>query len=153
MRYLELKLPPVAVFLVFGALMWALAEMMPQASLRVPGAAIITAILAVSGAATAVMGILAFRRHETTVHPIHPDRASTIVSEGVYRYTRNPMYLGLALFLLAWAAWLGNLVSLALVPAFVGYMTRFQVQPEERALLAKFGSAFSDYMQTVRRWI
>jgi protein-S-isoprenylcysteine O-methyltransferase Ste14 len=153
MNRLELKIPPVAVFVAFGALMWAIARALPQATLPVPGAAALAATLSALGAALAVAGILAFRRQDTTVHPIHPHKASAIVSEGIYRYTRNPMYLGLALFLLAWAAWLGNLVSFTGVPAFVAYMTRFQIRPEERALLAKFGPAFSDYMQTVRRWM
>ena len=153
MDKLELKVPPVAVFVVFGALMWGLAGALPGLFFPVPGAAIIAAVLASIGAALGVAGLLAFRRHGTTVHPIHPDKASAIVSEGVYRHTRNPMYLGLALFLLAWGAWLSNLVSLAGVPAFIAYMTRFQIRPEEQALLAKFGPAFGDYMQSARRWL
>ncbi len=153
MSSLELKIPPVAVFLVFGALTGVLAAKTPQASFSLPGAAAVAALLAALGAALCVAGVLAFRRHGTTVHPFHPDKSSAIVSEGVYRYTRNPMYLGLALLLLAWAAWLGNIASLVCVPAFTAYMTRFQIQPEERALLAKFGPAYSDYMNSVRRWI
>lgn len=153
MDNLELKIPPVAVFLACGALMWAIARALPELALPVPGAAMVAAVLAGIGATLGVAGILAFRRHGTTVHPIHPDKASAIVSEGIYRYTRNPMYLGLALILLAWGAWLRNPVCFACVPAFIAYMTRFQIRPEERALLAKFGSAFGDYMRSVRRWI
>ncbi len=153
MHGLELKIPPVAVFLVCGALMWALADRIPQAAFALPGARVVAAVLTTVGATLGLAGILAFRRHGTTVHPVHPDRASAIVSEGIYRYTRNPMYLGLALFLLAWSAWLGNFLALACVPAFMAYMTRFQIRPEERALLAKFGTEFANYMNAVRRWI
>jgi protein-S-isoprenylcysteine O-methyltransferase Ste14 len=63
------------------------------------------------------------------------------------------MYLGIAFVLLGWAIYLANLAALLLVPAFVAYMTRFQIKPEERALLEKFGSNFADYMAAVRRWI
>jgi protein-S-isoprenylcysteine O-methyltransferase Ste14 len=153
MHRLELKIPPVAVFLVFVALMWAIARALPAAALPVPAARIVAAVLATAGVALGVAGILAFRRHGTTVHPVHPHKASAIVSEGVYRYTRNPMYLGLALFLLAWAVWLGNFVSVACVPVFIAYMTRFQIRPEEHALLTKFGPDFRHYMESVRRWI
>ncbi len=153
MHGLELKIPPVVVFLVCGALMWVLADRIPQAGLAPPGAPVVAGALAMLGAALGIAGILAFRRRGTTVHPVHPEKASAVVSEGVYRFTRNPMYLGLALFLLAWATWLGNLVALAGVPAFMAYMTRFQIRAEERALLAKFGTEFESYMNTVRRWI
>ena len=153
MQSLELKIPPVAVFLVFGALIWVIDRAVPAAAFTLPGAAIIAAALAGVGAFFGVAGILAFRRQGTTVHPIHPDRASAVVTVGVYRFTRNPMYLGLALFLLAFAIRLGNLVAVAFVPAFMAYMTRFQIRPEERVLLAKFGAEFGNYMQSVRRWI
>lgn len=153
MRSLELKIPPVAVFLVFGWLMWVIARALPAVTLSLPGTAIVAVGLSTFGAVLGISGILAFRRHETTVHPTRPDRASAVVREGVYRFTRNPMYLGLALLLLAWAAWLGNIVSVVFVPAFIAWMTRFQIRPEERAMLAKFGPAFRDYMGSVRRWM
>jgi protein-S-isoprenylcysteine O-methyltransferase Ste14 len=153
MHRLELKIPPVAVFVVAGALMWAFARALPELALPVPGAAIVAAVVAAIGVALGVAGIIAFRREGTTVHPVHPEKASAVVSEGVYRYTRNPMYLGLALLLLAWAVWLGNLVAIACVPPFIAYMTRFQIQPEERALLEKFGPDFGRYMESVRRWL
>ena len=153
MQRLELKIPPVAVFLVFGALMWVAARVFTRASFSFPGAALIAVILGTTGAAIGVMGILAFRRNETTVHPNYPEKSSTIVTEGIYRHTRNPMYLGLALILTAWASKLGNPVSLLGVPAFIAYITRFQIMPEERVLLSRFGSPFGEYMDSVRRWM
>ena len=153
MQRLELKVPPVAVFLIFGALMWAAAKYLPSASFSLPGAIMIAVTLGATGAVLGVMGILAFRRHKTTVHPNYPEKSSAIVTEGIYRRTRNPMYLGLALILTAWATRLGNPVSLLGVPAFVAYITRFQIMPEERALLSRFGTPFRDYMDSVRRWM
>ena len=82
-----------------------------------------------------------------------PETASSIVTVGIYRFTRNPMYLGLAFALAGWAIYLANLAALLIVPIFVAYMTQFQIKPEERALLAKFGADFAAYMAAVRRWL
>ena len=98
-------------------------------------------------------GVVAFRANKTTVNPLDPGAASTVVSNGIYRYSRNPMYLGFLLALAAWAVYLSSVVAALFLPAFVAYMNRFQIQPEERMLLAKFGPAFSQYMQAVRRWV
>lgn len=153
MQRLELKIPPVAVFLLIGAAMWQAAKRLPQADFAVPGAPLIAGALALAGAWLGLKAILDFRRKRTTVHPHYPEKASAIVDDGIYRYTRNPMYLGLAVFLLAWSVRLGNLASLAGLPLFIAYMTRFQVKPEERALLTKFGDPYRAYMAAVRRWI
>ncbi len=153
MQRLELKVPPVAVFLVFSIVMWVAARELPRASFQVPGAGVIAAILAIISAGLGITAILAFRRNSTTVHPNFPDRTSAIVTGGIFRYTRNPMYLSLALLLAAWAAKLGNVVSQACIPAFVAYMTRFQIRPEERTLLSRIGSTYAEYMDSVRRWI
>jgi protein-S-isoprenylcysteine O-methyltransferase Ste14 len=82
-----------------------------------------------------------------------PGAAGTVVSHGVYRFTRNPMYLGFLVALAGWAAHLSNAAAALLLPAFVFYMTQFQIKPEERALAAKFGPRFTQYMSRVRRWV
>jgi protein-S-isoprenylcysteine O-methyltransferase Ste14 len=63
------------------------------------------------------------------------------------------MYLGLLLLLTAWAIWLSNPVALIFLPVFMLYMTLFQIRPEEKALLDKFGSEYLAYMRSVRRWL
>lgn len=153
MRFLELRLPPVVVVLICGALMWGLAASLPAASVGIPAKWALALLLIVSGIAIGVRGVLVFRRHETTVHPSKPDAASAVVTTDIYRYTRNPMYLGLALVLLAWAVLLENLAAVAGVALFMAYLTMFQIRPEERALGEKFGAAYDDYRRTVRRWI
>jgi protein-S-isoprenylcysteine O-methyltransferase Ste14 len=75
-----------------------------------------------------------------------------VVSSSVFRFTRNPMYLGMAVTLLGLSAWMATAAGLLLVPAFCVYMTRFQIEPEERALISLFGREFEQYMQRVRRW-
>ncbi len=153
MRALELKIPPVGVFLLAGAAMWGVARLLPAADVDLPARLFIVVVLVIASGAIAVAGILAFRRHETTVDPTQPGKATSLVVGGVYRHTRNPMYLSLALLLLAWAAYLANIVTLLVIPAFIAYMHRFQIIPEERALLEKFGDSYTRYAGRVRRWL
>ena len=150
---IDLKFPPVAFVLVCGMTMWGIAAAFPSATHAVSGAPIVAVAIAVLGAAIAVAGVWAFRRHGTTVNPTAPDKTTSIVWDGIYRYTRNPMYLGLALVLAGWAIFLSNLAALLVLPAFIGYMTQFQIKPEERALVAKFGPRYAEYMANVRRWV
>jgi protein-S-isoprenylcysteine O-methyltransferase Ste14 len=155
MQVFELKVPPVALAVVFAVVMWAASTAFSTASFPLPGAgaSIVASAFAFIGGGIAVAGVSAFRRHYTTVNPMKPETTASIVTTGIYRVTRNPMYLGLAFVLVGWATYLANLAALLLIPAFVAYMTRFQIKPEERALLAKFGPSFAEYMAAVRRWI
>ena len=153
MRALELKVPPVVVVLIVGAMMWRLAGVVPVLPISLPGKTIAAAVIALAGIALGVSGIMIFRRMQTTVHPSTPDKASAIVDAGVYRFSRNPMYLGLALILAGWAVFLGDVANLLLIVVFVAYMNRFQIRPEERVLEAKFGTAYTDYKASVRRWL
>ena len=153
MRALELKLPPVAVFLAAGAGMWLIQRALDAAPIGIPARGALAGLLAAAGITIGIAGVLAFRRLDTTVHPMEPEKATTIVRTGVYQYSRNPMYLGLALVLCGWAVFLGNPWSFALVPVFMLYLSRYQIIPEERALLARFGAEYDDYRATVRRWL
>ena len=153
MRALELKVPPVAVWLICGGIMWLIRRALADASYTLPGAAIIAAGIAISGFCVAIAGVLAFRRHGTTVDPTDPQKTTAVVRSGIYRFTRNPMYLGLAAALLGWAVYLQNAAALLMLPVFLLYMTELQIKPEERALLEMFGSSYSDYKQAVRRWL
>ena len=153
MRALELKIPPVVVFLVAAAAAWALARQFPQTGFPVPAKNIFAGLLLTFGIVVSVSAILRFREHETTVHPSKPEEASAIVTTGVYRFTRNPMYLGMVFALTAWGIKLGNLLSLACVPLFVAYMTVFQIRAEERTLRSLFGEPYDEYRKNVRRWL
>src|SRR5699024_906765 len=95
----------------------------------------------------------AMHQARTTLLPFDPSLARVLVTRGVFRYSRNPIYLGDALLLLAWAIWLGNGLALLMWPLFIGYMTLVQIRAEERALQHKFGADFTQYCQQVRRWL
>jgi len=153
MRVLELKIPPVAVVLVTALLMWLSSWAAPTVGLVVPGRDLVALGLAIAGAVTSILGVASFRRAGTTVNPLTPDASSTLVRSGVYTLTRNPMYLGFLMLLLAWGIYLSNAVALLFIPVFVVYMNRFQIEPEERALRSRFGRTFVAYTTQVRRWI
>ena len=152
MKSLELKIPPVAVFLLCGMGMWLLESRLPGLSLSLPGSRLVAVFIACAGVAVAVSGVLAFRTAETTVDPRYPEKSSAVVTRGIYRRSRNPMYLGLLLVLLGWAIFLRHLLPFAVLPVFVLYMNRFQIIPEERAMQASFGDEYSAYLDQVGRW-
>jgi protein-S-isoprenylcysteine O-methyltransferase Ste14 len=109
--------------------------------------------LGVIGQSISISGIVSFRRAKTTINPHKPSAASSLVTSGVYRYTRNPMYLGLSVTLTGWAVFLSNPLALLAVPLFVLYINRFQINPEERVLSLLFGAEYAAYKEKVRRWL
>jgi protein-S-isoprenylcysteine O-methyltransferase Ste14 len=153
MRMLEIKVPPPAVVLVVAAAMWGISLLAPRLDLPQMARVIAALAIAIAGIAIAVAGAGAFRHARTTVSPVRPDNASSLVTTGVYRFTRNPMYVGMGLVLLAWAVFLAAPLALLGPIVFVVYIDRFQVKPEERALAKIFGVAYADYRRHVRRWL
>lgn len=152
MHVLELRIPPLALVLIAACLMTLIAYFVPV-GLPIPVPAMVAVALGLAGTVVAVAGVIAFSKHKTTVNPFTPEDSSSLVSSGIYRYTRNPMYLGFLLLLAGWGVLLSNLFALTLLPAFIAYMNRFQIQPEERALQQHFGAEFRAYKQRVKRWI
>ncbi len=153
MRALELRIPPPVVALVVALAMWGVsrdAAALPAAEfVRLP----LALALVVVGAAFDVSGLIAFRRARTTIHPMKPQAASSLVDTGVYRLTRNPMYVGLFFMLCGWAAYLWTWWALPGPFAFAAYIGRFQIAPEEKALSALFGAKYLAYRKRVRRWL
>ena len=153
MKSLELKIPPPLVAAITAAAMWGLSRVTPLLKIATTyrvGAAI--AIFA-GGVFFGLGGFLAFRRARTTVNPMKPEAASSLVHTGVYRITRNPMYVGLAFALTAWAVFLAAPWALAGPLAFVFYIHRFQIAPEEAALTRLFGAEYAEYKSKVRPWL
>ena len=153
MQGLELKVPPVALVLLAGGCMWVVAWAAPAFEFAFPARIISAMGMVVIGIAIAGMGVFSFSRAKTTVNPMKPDSSSALVVSGIYRLTRNPMYLGILLLLIGWGIFLSNALALLVLPGFVLYMNRFQIEPEERALTRIFGPAFLEYRTQVRRWI
>jgi len=153
MHALDHKIPPPAVALLFAGLMWLLSASESSMALAVPWRQAIAVTAWCMGVTIAAAGLFEFWRAKTTVNPLLPEAATSIVTSGIYRYSRNPMYLALLFGLLGWAVWLSHLIAYGLLPFFILYINRFQIEPEERALLAKFGEQFTNYRSAVRRWL
>lgn len=153
MRQLELKVPPPVVALLIAIGMWLLSSSLPR--LAVPQAVHIglAIVIACIGGLFSIGGSIAFRRAKTTVNPMSPSKASSLVTTGIYRITRNPMYVGLFLGLIAWATGLASPLLLLGPVVFLLYVSRFQIHPEERVLFELFGAEYSNYKAKVRRWL
>lgn len=150
---LDHKIPPPIVAGLVAVAMWGIASFPPLLSLA--PAVRWYAVLAIAGVGVAfdLLGLVAFRRAKTTVNPLKPDKASALVTGGIYRVTRNPMYVGLTLLLTAWAVYLSALWPFLGPVVFVLYINRFQIAPEERVMHDKFGAAYAAYAARVRRWL
>ncbi|KXF81692.1 methyltransferase family protein [Enterovibrio coralii] len=153
MKTLELKVPPVALVFLFMILMWWLSSHLPVLGFGADFRMSMFIVLTVISAGVCFAGLSAFRAQKTTVNPIKPETSSSLVQSGIYRFTRNPMYLGMALFLVGFGVYLDSVFAVLSVLLFVAYMTRFQIQPEESALKKNFGRSFEEYMNTTRRWL
>jgi protein-S-isoprenylcysteine O-methyltransferase Ste14 len=150
---LELKVPPLALAISFAAAMWVASVYTPSLTMAIPWHLVLAVALSIAGVAFALAGLLAFRRANTTFNPTKPDATSTFVASGVYRVSRNPMYVGFSLVLTGWAFFLSHALAFLFLPAFVAYINRFQIVPEERVLSAFFGSEYVTYIRSVRRWL
>lgn len=153
MASLELKIPPLLVTVLFACVMTVAAFATNALAIDATALTWLGCATIMLGLFVCMSGVVAFRRARTTVDPTQPDNASALVRSGIYRWTRNPMYLGFLLLLVGLALLLGSWVALLVSLGFVAYLNRFQIEPEERALSAIFGSEFDAFRRDVRRWI
>ena len=150
---LDNRIPPPVVTLATGIAMWLLSFISPAThldrNLRIAGGGGVIAL----GFCFLALGFLAFRKARTTIDPVRIDRASSVVSNGIFGWTRNPMYVGFTAILLGWALYLASPIAAIGPIAFALFTTRFQIIPEERVMLAKFGDGYERYRNSVRRWL
>ena len=142
---LECRVPPVLLFgiVALGMVAWGGTG---------EGWLVPALLLVLLGGLFGFGALLRFRRQGTTLSPMRPEQASTLVTGGLYRLSRNPMYLGLVCWMMALACYLGG-SGVWLGPLLLwGWLDRFQIVPEERALRARFGEAYAEYCRRVRRW-
>ena len=149
---MKLKILPPLVMLVFGFLMYVLDRFLPVGEFDFFGRREMGYGLLVVGILIMMMALFQFKRAKTTTDPVHPEKANQLVVKGIFKYTRNPMYLAMLLFLIAFGLRLGNAFNTLLAAGFVYYMNHFQIRHEEAALTKKFGKAYLLYLKAVRRW-
>ena len=153
MSSLELKVPPPVLALLLGLLMWLASSLVAPVEVPFGPRVGVALVLASVGLVFGLTGMVSFWRAKTTINPTRPTATSSLVTSGAFRFTRNPMYLSLLLYLFAWAAYLSNLLALLFVPVYVLYINEFQIKPEERVLSSLFGPEYATYKGRVRRWL
>ena len=153
MNKLKTKIPPPVITLSFGLIMWVASLFFPLYLIAHSSLFWIALVSIGIGLCLDVMSFINFLKHKTTVNPIKPEKASNLVITGFYRFTRNPMYLGM-LFILTGSAFLfGNIGSFLVLPFFILTMNYLQIKPEEKVLENNFGESYLEYKKSVRRWI
>lgn len=150
---LQTRIPPPIYALVAGLGMWLLDAYLPLLEvLSSPWNRLGLGVILIAGLAD-LWSLGLFFRARTTPNPMQPQRSSSLVTEGLYGYTRNPMYVGLLLMLCGWAIYLGSLSPLLMLPLFVWVINHQQIFPEEAVLSEKFGDSYQRYRQSVPRWL
>ena len=145
------KIPPPIVTLVFGLAIYFSKPLFPDFSNIILN--VLSLLLIIVGPVTLISAARSFKAQQTTINPIKIDKATSLVVSGVFKYSRNPMYLGMVLILFA-ASFKFNLIGgIILTMLFVGYITRFQIIPEEIVMDKLFGDEFEKYKNKTRRWI
>jgi protein-S-isoprenylcysteine O-methyltransferase Ste14 len=152
MKSLELKVhPPIVLFLCL-CLVYILSHFLPIWA--IPAISFdLHWYIGLTGILLALAGIWEFRKAKTTIDPTQPEKSSHLVSSGIYRVTRNPMYLGMQLIIVAAIIKFGNYYAFIALPCFILYITQFQIKPEERIIEKIFGDEYLHYKKQVRRWI
>ncbi|NMP32523.1 isoprenylcysteine carboxylmethyltransferase family protein [Thalassotalea sp. M1531] len=153
MSFLQLKIPPVVLVAIFALAMWLSSKTFFSLAVSIPYAASFATVVLILGIIVAIAGVIAFRKAQTTVDPRTPEKSSSLVNTGIYKVTRNPMYLGFLLLLIAYAIYLSHILAFGLAFIFVLYMNAFQIKPEEHMLATLFGEDYEMYCRSVRRWL
>ncbi|MEX2783802.1 isoprenylcysteine carboxylmethyltransferase family protein [Streptococcus sp. H49] len=149
--FLALKVPPLLLFFIVGFLMKILAAFFPLYFF--PNSLFLVVLFIAIGSFIGFLASYQFNRQQTTIHPQKLSHVSVLVTQGIYRFSRNPMYLGMAVLLVAWAFYLQAVSSFLGVLLFILYLTQFQIKPEERILYKKFGQLYRNYSRQTRRWL
>jgi len=149
---MKLKIPPIGIALLFAGSMFLLAGYLPVGYFDFFGRTYLMVVLCSIALLIGLISLFQFLRSGTSIDPLAPAKASRLVTGGLYRYSRNPMYLALLLLLLGWGLYLGNAFNTLIAAGFVYYMNTFQIIPEEEVLAQKFGKEYQKYCIMVRRW-
>ena len=145
------KIPPPIVTLVFGLCIYLSKSFFPEFSFSILSS--LSIISFIVGISVLVTAIISFKNHETTVNPISIEKASSLVVTGIFKYSRNPMYLGMSFILLGLTLKYNLIGGLIFTGLFMLFITIFQIKPEETAMEKLFDQEWKDYVSNVRRWL
>ena len=147
---METKIPPPIVTLVFGLSIYFSRGIFQAVEIKY--SFYIGILLLILGLAVLIFAVRLFRKDKTTVNPLSPEQATKLVTDGIFKYSRNPMYLGMAFVLGSIAAFYNPIGGIILIALFFVYITKFQIIPEERAMRDLFSDEFDRYIKVTRRW-
>ncbi len=148
---MKTKIPPPILALVMIGLIYLSSLFVEQITFNYQGS--LSVLFIILGAACALPSFKLFAKFKTTISPLKPSDATALVTEGMYRYSRNPMYLGLLLWTIASTIWFGTWLGIIINIVFIFLINFLQIIPEEEALLEIFGKEYEEYKKNVRRWI
>ena len=148
---IKTKFPPPLVALTFGFLINYTKNIFPR--IEIKKEIIIGSFMIISDLIVILSAITLFKKYQTTITPLNPANATKLITDGIYKFSRNPMYLGLLLVLFGISIILNPIGGLFLIPLFILYLNLFQIIPEENALVDLFKEEFLEYKKNVRRWI
>lgn len=149
---MRLLIPPPVQGAIAALLMLGVARIVPALNTPFEGSVTVAVVIGALGLLIEFIALFMFLRARTTVSPLSPQKTNKLVVTGLYKYSRNPMYLGLTLLLIAWAVWLANPLATLILLCFVWWITKFQIEPEEEILREKFGKDYEEYQSRVGRW-
>jgi protein-S-isoprenylcysteine O-methyltransferase Ste14 len=153
LKSLNLKVPPVVVGVLVGLAQWGVSRSIPELAVDIKYQGPMAVVVMSLGVVLLFFGTWSFKKHATTVNPLKPGEASTLVTSGIYSWTRNPMYLGMMILLIGTSIHFGNIGATATVLLFWAYITQFQIKPEEAILTDLFPDDFPLYCESTRRWM
>ena len=148
---IKTKFPPPLVALTFGFLINYTKNIFPK--IEVKNEFIFGSFMIISGLIIILSAIILFKKYQTTITPLNPSNATKLITDGIYKFSRNPMYLGLLFVLFGISIILNPTGGLFLIPLFILYLNIFQIVPEENAMVDLFKDEFLEYKENVRRWI
>ena len=153
MMNLELKIPPLLVMVIFGVISWLISIYTSSVDWLVNIKLAASSLFFLIGSLFLLSSLGLFRKNKTTVNPLEPKATSVVITTGVYSISRNPMYVGMVLYLLSWGFYLSNYFSILVSAGFIFWINVFQIIPEEKILTQQFGDQYKEYQNRVRRWI
>ena len=148
---METKIPPPIVTLIFGFATYLSRKIFPE--IEIQYASFFGMFLLLLGFFILISAVKLFRNDKTTVNPLSPEQATKLVTNGIFKISRNPMYLGMAVILASVAVFFNIIGGIIFMALFCLYITKFQIIPEEKAMKELFAQDFEQYMQATRRWI
>ena len=148
---MKTRIPPPLVTLIFGFIIFLTKNIFPK--IKISNNIAFGSLFILIGILIASSSIILFKRYRTAITPINPKSATKLITGGIYKFSRNPMYFSLLLLLIGISIMTNPIGGFIFIPIFILYLNLFQILPEEKAMTDLFKDEFLEYKNSVRRWI